>query len=183
MFTRILDYLATRPDVDTARVLVYGGSFGGYWAIKVGITERARVEAVVAQSPPVDGAFAPDFLRSAFATKEYLFDRGPALMSMYAGVTTPADLLRVAPANSLVAQGLLDHPMPPMLVIGGVKDTQVPIADIDLLLTTGITPKYAWINPAGGHMGREAQGWTDATIFARITTPWIERQLGVGHAS
>ena len=183
MFSRVLDYLATRPDVDTARVLVYGGSFGGYWAVKVGIADRQRVAAVVAQSPPVDGAFAPDFLRSAFATKEYLFDRGPALMSMYAGVTTPDDLLRIAPVNSLVAQGLLNSPMPPMLVIGGVKDTQVPIADISLLLTTGTTPKNAWINPSGGHMGRETQGWTDATIFTRITTPWIERQLGVAHAS
>ena len=40
--------------------------------------------------------------------------------------------------------------MAPMLVIGGVHDTQVPIADIDLLLHSGETPKDAWINPAGG---------------------------------
>jgi hypothetical protein len=51
-------------------------------------------------------------------------------------------------------------------VIGGVKDTQVPIADADLLIHSGSEPREAWINPAGGHMGREAKGWTDQSSSA-----------------
>ena len=50
-------------------------------------------------------------------------------------------------------------------------------ADIDLLLTTGITPKNAWINPAGGHMGRDTHGWRDPVIFAKVTAPWFRRLL------
>ena len=33
--------------------------------------------------------------------------------------------------------------------------------------------------PAGGHMGREAKGWTDPVIFKRITMPWLLRALEV----
>jgi len=80
---------------------------------------------------------------------------------------------------SLQTQGIIGKPTVPMLVIAGVKDTQVPIADIDLLLHSGDLPKDAWINPSGGHMGRQAQGWTDPVIFKWVTTPWILRELKV----
>jgi hypothetical protein len=75
--------------------------------------------------------------------------------------------------GSLVTPGIIGKPMAPMLVVAGVKDTQVPIADIDLLLHMGETPEDAWINPAGGHMGREAKAWTDPVIFKRVTMPWL----------
>ena len=51
-------------------------------------------------------------------------------------------------------------------------------ADTDLLLNSGVTPKEAWINPLGGHMGRDAHVWSDARIFNRVTVPWILRMLG-----
>jgi len=54
-----------------------------------------------------------------------------------------------------VAQGLIGKPTGPMLIVGGAKDTQVPISDLDLLLHNGDVPKDAWINPQGGHLGRE----------------------------
>ena len=52
----------------------------------------------------------------------------------------------------------------------------MPIADLDLLLHTGM-PKEAWVNPTGGHMGRNAE-WSDQRIFRQIVAPWIERRLG-----
>ena len=70
--------------------------------------------------------------------------------------------------------------MPPVLVIGGVLDTQVPIADIDLLLHSGQTPKEAWINPQGGHMGRDGKAWSDPAIFRLVTMPWILRMVSSG---
>jgi esterase FrsA len=173
MFSRVLDVLGARSDIDAGKIALYGGSFGAHWAAKLAVTERDRLCAVIAQSPPVHEAFQPAFLQTAFVTKEYLFDRGPALASMYEGVRTPADLLTAAPRNSLVEQGWLEQPtVQPMLVIAGVHDTQVPIADVDLLLRTG-SAKSAWINPNGGHMGRDAAGWADPQIFSRITTPWL----------
>src|SRR5882724_3462504 len=48
-----LDAVLKRADVDPQRVGVYGGSFGGYWATILAATEKQRVRAVVAQSPPI----------------------------------------------------------------------------------------------------------------------------------
>ena len=64
-----------------------------------------------------------------------------------------------------------------MLVIAGVNDTQVPISDIDMLLHSGDVPKDAWINPRGGHLGRERTGWTDPVIFRNVIVPWEIRVL------
>jgi hypothetical protein len=68
--------------------------------------------------------------------------------------------------------------MAPMLVIGGALDTQVPIADIDLLTRSGDSPKDLWVHPRGGHMGRDAKNWPDPVIFKRVTTPWLLKALG-----
>src|SRR5579875_3156342 len=179
MFSAVIDYATARREIDASKLIVYGGSFGGHWGVRLAVTERERLFAVIVQSGPVHTAFQPEFLEKAFVTKEYLFDRGPALASMYDGVATPAELLEQAPKNSLLTQGYLDKPtVEPMLVIAGKHDTQVPISDIELLLHSG-SPKWSWINPNGGHMGREAAGWVDPVIFQKITIPWILQVLGV----
>ncbi len=177
MLSRLLDAVLAAPAVDKSRVAIYGGSFGGYWSTMLAATERDRVKAVVAQSPPIHETFSAEALERAMSNKEYLFDYIPAYLSVYAEVETLDDLRAARAKASLQAQGIIGRKMAPMLVIGGVHDTQVPIADIDLLLHSGATPKEAWINPAGGHMGRESRGWTDPVIFKRVTMPWLLRAL------
>jgi hypothetical protein len=78
---------------------------------------------------------------------------------------------------SLVKQGLLGRPMAPMLILAGVLDTQVPISDIYLLLDKGDVPKDAWINPQGGHLGRQVKVWPDPAIFKQVIIPWLVRTL------
>jgi pimeloyl-ACP methyl ester carboxylesterase len=179
MLSRLLDAALAHPAVDKNRVAVYGGSFGGYWSTILAANERQRLRAVVAQSRPIHETFSAAMLEHALTNKEYLFDYVPAYMSVYPGVETLEQLRAARAKVSLVTQGIIGKPMAPMLVLAGVKDTQVPIADIDLLLHMGETPKDAWINPAGGHMGREAKGWTDPVIFKRVTMPWLLRALEV----
>jgi esterase FrsA len=131
---------------------------------------------VVVQSPPVDAVFHDEFLRTqTLANREYLFDLGPALMFMCENVRTIEELVAHFGELSLVRQGIIGRPTARMLVIHGARDTQVPISDIDLLLHTGDVPKEAWINPSGGHMGREPKGWTDPVIFREVTVPWLVR--------
>ncbi len=93
------------------------------------------------------------------------------------------ELEKVMATLSLRAQGLLGKPTAPMLVIAGVKDTQVPISDMHLLLDNGDVPKDAWINPNGGHLGRESSGWTDPVIFEKIIAPWELKMLSPKAAS
>jgi cephalosporin-C deacetylase-like acetyl esterase len=174
--TAALDAVLKRPDVDAQRVAVYGGSFGGYWATILAGTERARLKAVVAQSPPIHETYSAEHTRALATNREYLFDYLPASMFTH-GTKTLEELVAVREQMSLKTRGLLARPMAPMLVIGGLLDTQVPIADIDLLLMSGETPKDAWIHPRGGHMGRDRKDWPDPVIFKRITAPWLARAL------
>ena len=177
MFSRAIDWLLERPDVDRARIALYGGSFGGYWACKLAVTERARLIGVVAQAPPVHEAFSSAFARANFTNTEYLFELGDAMMAIYEGVEGYDDYVRTLPDHSLLAQGFVGKATAPMLVIHGARDTQVPQSDIELWLRSGETPKEAWINPVGGHMGRDATTWRDPVIFANVTTPWFLRVL------
>jgi pimeloyl-ACP methyl ester carboxylesterase len=178
MFSKVLDYLVAHPRVDAKRIVVSGVSFGGYWASKLAITEKDRLLGSVAQSPPVDEFFTEKFLREGtLGNREYLFDLAPAFINVFEGANSVDDLARLMPAMSLKAQGLLTKPTTPMLVVTGVKDTQVPISDIELLMRSGDVPKESWINPVGGHLGREAKGWTDPVIFSKVIVPWELRLI------
>jgi esterase FrsA len=178
VLSRVIDYLVKRREIDPKRIAMHGVSFGGYWAAKLSIVERDRLRGVVVQSPPVHSFFQADFVKtSLLGNREYLFDIVPSFLGLVDNVETVDDLAREFPKLSLNALGLLGKPTTSMLVIGGVKDTQVPISDIDLLLNNGDVPKEAWINPNGGHLGRERTGWTDPTIFRRVIIPWEIRTL------
>ena len=62
-----------------------------------------------------------------------------------------------------------------MLLINGEGDTQVPIDDLYILLRSG-TPKEAWVNPQGGHVGR-GPGWPDGRILTDVAMPWLVQVL------
>lgn len=178
MLSRVIDYLQTRPEVDHNRLAVHGVSWGAYWATKLAIVEKDRLRGASAQSPPVDTFFQREFLmNSLLGNREYLFDQVPALMNIFDGVTTLDELATNLEKMSLVKEGLLGKPMAPMLILAGVQDTQVPISDIYLLLSKGDTPKLAWINPSGGHLGRQVKVWPDPVIFREVIIPWLVRTL------
>jgi esterase FrsA len=178
MFSKVIDYLEARPEVDKTRIGVDGQSFGAYWATKLAIVEHARLKAVVAQSPPVDATFQKDFvLQKTLGNREYLFGLAPALMSIFEGASKSEDLGDILPKLSLVNQHLLGKPTTPMLIIAGALDTQVPVSDAYLLLSSGDVPKEAWINPQGGHLGRQVKIWPDPVIFRKILVPWLARNL------
>ena len=178
VLSRALDYLRARREIDPNRILLHGVSFGGYWASKLAIVEKDRLCAVVVQSPPVHEFFQTDSVLRFIGNREYLFDGVPAIISTMEGVSSVDDLVREFPRLSLVSLGLLGKPTAPMLVITGARDTQVPVADAYLLLSNGDVPKDAWINPSGGHLGREVHRWKDPEIFQKIIAPWETRILG-----
>jgi len=178
MLSAVIDYAQSRPEIDKNRLAIHGVSWGAYWATKMAIIERARLRGTSAQSPPIDAFFQKDFLLNHLqGNREYLFDQVPALMSVIDGANSIDDIARILPTLSLVKQGLLGKPMAPMLVIGGVLDTQVPIEDLYLLLSKGDVPKTAWINPQGGHLGRQVKVWPDPLIFKQVIIPWLVRTL------
>lgn len=173
-FTRVLDHIATRSDLDAKRVVVYGGSWGGHWAARLAFSERARIRGAVVQGGPVHEYFQPEWQRKAIGTREYLFELFEARAAIY-GAKTLDEFLAYGPKMSLKTAGWLDKPSAPMLVINGMRDTQVPVEDVFLLMRSG-SPKEVWINPQGGHMGRTA-AVSDQKIFETVTLPWVVRML------
>lgn len=178
MFSRVIDYLVTRPEVDPAKIAVDGQSFGGYWGTKLAIIEHARLKGVVVQSPPVHAFFQKDFLRNdLLGNREYLFGLTLAMRSIFEGANTVDDLAEIFPKMSLVNQNLIGKPTSAMLIITGALDTQVPVSDAYLLLSNGDVPKEAWINPKGGHLGRQVKVLPDPVIFRTVIIPWLIRTL------
>lgn len=174
VFSSAIDFVATRRELDSSRIAFHGSSWAGHWAARIAICERDRIRAAVVQGGPVHGYFQPDWQRTALGNREYLFGLFEARAALY-GVGTLNDFLAYGPRLSLKDAGWLDRPSAPMLVINGAKDSQVPFEDVVLLLQHG-SPKEAWINPEGGHMGRN-RTITGPTIFNAITLPWVVRRL------
>jgi len=177
MLSAGLDYLVKQPEVDSKRIIFSGVSFGAYWATKMAIIEKDRLLGSVAQSPPVHDTFQSKFVEKKLSTPEYLFDYLPASINVYEGVSNLDQLLAFVPKMSLKDQNLLKRPTSPMLILAGVNDTQVLLSDIKMLMEAGDIPKDFWINPRGGHLGREVRGWTDANIFSKVIIPWELRLL------
>jgi esterase FrsA len=178
MLSKVIDYAQSRPEIDKNRIAMHGVSWGAYWATKMAIVERGRLRGCSAQSPPVDHFFQREFLLdSLLGNREYLFDQVPALMNILEGVHSLAEMGEFLPKISLVQQGLLGKPMAPMLILAGVLATQVPIDDEYLLLSKGDVPKEAWINPRGGHLGRQVGVWPDPRIFKEVIIPWLVKTL------
>ena len=178
MLSKVIDYAQSRPEIDKNRLAMHGVSWGAYWATKMAIVEKARLRGCSAQSPPVDKFFQKEFLmNSLMGNREYLFDQVPALMNILSDVHTLDEMAEYLPKLSLVHQGLLGKPMAPMLILAGVLDTQVPIDDEYLLLSKGDVPKEAWINPQGGHLGRQVGVWPDPRIFKQVIIPWLVKTL------
>lgn len=175
IFSRVIDALQQRTDIDSKRIGLQGVSWGGHWAARMAISEAKRLKAVVNWGGPVHDYFQSEWQIKALGTREYLFDLFEARASVY-GVKTLNEFLAYGPRMSLKDTGAVDKPTAPQLLVNGEKDTQVPIADLYLVLKSGTTAKEAWVNPTGGHIGRN-KDWSDAQIFEKVITPWLARKL------
>jgi pimeloyl-ACP methyl ester carboxylesterase len=176
IFSRVLDYLATRPEVDSKHIVAWGVSYGGHWSALLAYKEKARLLGAVVQGGPVHGYYTAEWQKKSLGTPEYLFDLFAARAAIY-GVESLDDFYAYGPRLSLKTQGLLGQPSAPMLVLNGEKDSQVPISDLYMLMQSGGSAKWSWVNPDGGHTGRSAE-WPNSRIAEEIVTPWIKARLG-----
>jgi esterase FrsA len=174
MISAIIDHLQARDDLDGSRIVVRGQSWGSYWSARAAYAEVARLKGAVFQSGPVHRYFQREWQQKAFKTKEFLFDYVPSRLHML-GVDTVEGAFRFMPSLSLVDSGLIDQLTPPMLLITGAKDTQVPFSDFILMMEHG-SPKHAWVNPQGQTMGRSLTV-KDDDIFREVVVPWVRTRL------
>ena len=174
VFSRVLDWAQTRPDIDSTRMFMRGVSWGGHWATRVAIAEKDRLLGAINHGGAVHHFFQPEWQLKALGTREYLLDLFAARANVF-GVTTLDEFLEYGPRMSLLHDDQIDKPCAPMLVMNGAKDSQVPIADQLLLLQRG-DAKEAWINPKGVHMGFGA-GYGPERVIREIITPWLLKRI------
>jgi pimeloyl-ACP methyl ester carboxylesterase len=167
LFSAVIDYLQTRPEVDASRIGMVGRSFGGYWAAKMAFVEAKRLRASVVWGGGVHYFFQEDWLRASTNAESYLMDHDIARCMVF-GVKNLDELARVFPSMSLKTQGWLEKPSCAMLIVNGKDDLQTPIGDLYILLEHG-TPKSARVFP-GGHMGQ-----TPDTLPTIIR--WLKNEL------
>lgn len=167
----VIDEVIARPDIDASRVVLRGVSWGAYWSSQLAHRYADRFIGVVSHGPAIHGAFAAEWVQHVVDVREYFFDWRVALSYAF-GTDDPSELESLMPPMSLETQGVLDNPTPPMLLVNGYRDEVWPIEDTFLLLERG-TPKQAWVNPQGIHMGRDSDVWDSGRIEAEVIGPWI----------
>lgn len=165
MWDAVLDWIAAQPSLDADKVVLWGGSTGGYWAAKVAHTHRDRLAAVLEQGGAIHYAFQPDWIEKA-QHGEYPFELAETLACAFGGEGFDYWVER-APRLSLLDQGVLDQPCAPMLCVNGVHDSVFPIADQYLLLEHG-SPKSIRLYNAG-HMGHEPRTMGDMLAWVEDT--------------
>jgi pimeloyl-ACP methyl ester carboxylesterase len=175
MLSAVLDYAATRPDIDAGRIVMQSRSWSGYFAAVLAVTEKERLRGTVMHGGPIHAYFQRDWQEKGLDTPEYLFDLAQARMAIYPNVASREQFFAFTPKLSLVARGLIDRPSAPMLLVNGARDTQVPIEDLFLLMRHG-SPKEAWVNPLGGHMGRSPE-FPSSAIARQVVLPWVLKAM------
>jgi dienelactone hydrolase len=166
MWDAVFDWIATRPDLDSSRVGIWGGSTGGYWAAKVAHTHKDRMLAAVCHGGCAHYAFEPRWIEKA-QHGSYAFELAETLASAF-GRATFEEWVEYCPRLSLLGQGVIDKPCAPLLLVNGIKDSIFPIEDMYLLLEHG-GPKAARFYDSG-HMGNSPT--TIPTIVG-----WLKEKL------
>ncbi len=113
----LIDWIATRPDLDKTRVAVYGGSYGGYMVLASAVHFSNRLKAAI------DVVGISNFVTFLENTQDYRRDMRRA---EYGDEREPAmreHLLSISPLNHV------DKISIPMMVVQGHNDPRVPVTE------------------------------------------------------
>jgi esterase FrsA len=173
LYVAIIDYLTTRQDLDARRIGFVGGSYGGYYGAKMAYVEPKRLKACVEFGGPIHYTWQKDWLVYLRDDEKEYFWPLPDSMIYANGLKDFDELVRTAPAMSLLEEGWLSKPNAPMLCVNGDKDPWISPQEIPLLLSTGL-PKTARIMAGGKHMGRGSQ---ERGVVGEMVNQWLKEKL------
>jgi dipeptidyl aminopeptidase/acylaminoacyl peptidase len=110
----LLDWVATQPDLDASRIMVAGGSYGGYMSLAVATTYSDRIAAsidVVGISNFKTFLQRTETYRRDLRRVEYGDERDPAMSAFFD---------RISPLSKA------DNIRKPLFVVAGLNDPRVP---------------------------------------------------------
>jgi dienelactone hydrolase len=157
----VVDYIATRADLDSTRIGMWGVSLGGYYAPRAAAFEP-RIKACIALSGPWSFGEAwdglPELTREAFRLRSHC--------------ATQADAKKVALTLSL-GGGVAERIHCPLFIVAGRQDRVVPWQDAERLARSAQGPVEFMLIEDGNHVANNR-----AYRWRLQTADWMAEQLG-----
>jgi 2,6-dihydroxypseudooxynicotine hydrolase len=156
----VLDYVATRKDLDTARIGMWGVSLGGYYAPRATAHDK-RIKACIALGGPFNMGDAfdslPDLTRETFRIRSHAKTREEAHRN----------------ANTLSLEGIAERITCPIFIVNGRQDRVIPAADAERLAREVKGPVTLMMIEDGNHIANNrAYRWRSQSA------DWMKEQLG-----
>jgi dipeptidyl aminopeptidase/acylaminoacyl peptidase len=154
----LLDWIQSQPDLDADRVLVTGGSYGGYMSLAVATKYSDRIRAaidIVGISNFVTFLERTEGYRRDLRRVEYGDERDPAMRDF---------LLKISPINNAASI------QKPLFVIHGQNDPRVPLNEAEQIIATvrkNKTPVWYLMAKNEGH-GFAKKANVDFQFYATV---------------
>ncbi|KAK7973693.1 Hybrid PKS-NRPS synthetase lepA [Apiospora arundinis] len=168
LWDSVLSWMAADGRFDMSRVLVWGLSAGGYYAVRVAHTHKDKIRGAVAQGAGVHHFFDADWMDRADG-HEYPFVLSPAFAMKHGFESVEAYKAGVQRKFSLLETGIIQKPSCRLLLVNGTLDGLMPIEDSMMLFEYG-SPKEARFFSNALHMGYPL---ANSSVY-----PWMEEVMG-----
>ena len=161
----LLDWIATRPDLDSSRIAVSGGSYGGHMTLAISTFYSDRIRCsidIVGMSNLVTFLEHTEAYRQDLRRVEYGDERDPKMREF---------LERIAPINNI------QKIKKPMMVVAGKNDPRVPVSESDQIvaaLKKQGTPVWYIVAKDEGH-GYEKKTNRDYEFY--VTVEFLQKFL------
>jgi len=164
LWTSLLDWMEEEGVFDMTRVMVWGLSTGGYYAVRIAHTHCQRLRGSVAQGAGTHYFYDRDWMDKADG-HEYPFALAPAMAQKH-GYDSVEEFKEDAQRRfSLLDNQIIQKPSTRLLLINGTMDGLMPIEDSMLLFEHG-SPKEARFFTNALHMGYPL---ANGSVY-----PWME---------
>jgi protease II len=154
----LLDWVATQPRLDSQRISISGGSYGGYMSLAVAFQYSEKIRAainIVGISNFVSFLNNTESYRRDLRRVEYGDERDPAMRAFQE---------KIAPLNNA------EKIKKPLFVIHGKNDPRVPVSEAQQIaakVRAGSTPVWTLIADNEGH-GFARRANADFQFFATV---------------
>ncbi|KAK5652032.1 hypothetical protein OQA88_10935 [Cercophora sp. LCS_1] len=164
----LLGWIAQQPELDEKRVVVWGFSTGGYYALRAAHTHADQLLGVVSQGGGCHYMFEREWLEKVNVL-EYPFDLADTLAWKF-GYEDLESFIQEAGKFSLLNDGTLEKKCTQVLLVNGEGDEIFPIDDQWVALEHG-RPKLSRTV-----LGRKHMGEPEAFF---VILEWIHEVLGL----
>lgn len=168
LFSSIFEWIEEQRSLDSKRVIGWGLSAGGYYAIRAAHTHADKLLGAVGHGAGTHHYIGKEWLQEV-DHHEYPFELRTAYLGKY-GYKDWEELLENCQKDfSLVENGILDKKSCRLLLVNGVLDGCMPVEDSMLLAEYGRPKEMRFVQ------GRAHMGYPEANSFV---WPWLEEVMG-----